>query len=147
MPYALTVGTMIARANSDGSTTFIPADPASSDYQAYQAWLAAGNAPTPAPNPAPVIPQQVTDRQFWQACAQLGIIQETEALAMMQTGVIPATLLTAINTLPTADQFSAKMTIIGERIFMITDPLLVLLAAAMSETSVLNAVFTLGATL
>ena len=34
---------------ADGA--FIPADPANGDYQAYQAWLAAGNKPDLAADP------------------------------------------------------------------------------------------------
>lgn len=39
--------TMIVR--SDG--TWIPSDPANTDYAAYLAWLEAGNIPEPAPKP------------------------------------------------------------------------------------------------
>jgi len=41
----------IQRHNADGSITSIPKDPANTDYQAYLAWCAEGNVPTPADQP------------------------------------------------------------------------------------------------
>lgn len=39
--------------------TVIPADPANTDYVAYQKWLAAGNKPIPADPPPPPDPKMV----------------------------------------------------------------------------------------
>jgi len=51
MTYQLTTGDTILRL---ADNAFIPPDPANTDYQAYLAWLEAGNTPEPAPEPEPV---------------------------------------------------------------------------------------------
>jgi hypothetical protein len=51
MTYQLTTGDTILRI---ADNAFIPPDPANTDYQAYLAWLEAGNTPEPAPEPEPV---------------------------------------------------------------------------------------------
>ena len=54
MTYTLTNSTTIIR-NTDGAN--IPSDPANTDYQAFLAWIAEGNAPNPyVPPPAPPEP-------------------------------------------------------------------------------------------
>jgi hypothetical protein len=57
MTYTLTSTTTIIR---DADNAFIPADPANTDYQAYQAWLAEGNTPNPYVPPTPPAQSQPT---------------------------------------------------------------------------------------
>ena len=51
MTYQVTQSDCILRT---ADNAFIPPDPANTDYQAYLAWLEAGNTPEPAPEPEPV---------------------------------------------------------------------------------------------
>jgi hypothetical protein len=64
--YQLTAGTAILR---ESDQAWIPADPTNVDFQSYQAWLAAGNTPDPAPVVAPpsVIPLVAFWARFTQA--------------------------------------------------------------------------------
>ena len=49
MTYTLIANSTSVTRDADGAT--IPADPRNADWQVYQAWLAAGNTPNPAPTP------------------------------------------------------------------------------------------------
>ena len=49
--YQLTSGDCIFRL---ADNSFIPPDPANTDYQQYLSWLDEGNTPEPAPEPEPI---------------------------------------------------------------------------------------------
>jgi hypothetical protein len=72
MTYSLIYSSIIGgafpdRVKRDADGAFIPADPNNYDWQAYQAWLAAGNTPTPATAPPPPVPTCL----IWQLKAAL----------------------------------------------------------------------------
>ncbi|MBB4200681.1 hypothetical protein CCR94_21515 [Rhodoblastus sphagnicola] len=131
---------------SDGA--FIPADPRNTDFQVYLSWLSNGGAPGAAPNTASAVPTQVSRRQFFQAAAQDGLITNAEAIALISTGAMPASLSSAIAALPNAEQFAAQMAVLGDQTFERSSLIVVALAAAMNKTnSDLDALFTLAASL
>lgn len=78
-------------------------------------------------------PSEVTDYQFFQALAKMGLISEQEALDSNK-GVIPSTLMGLIDTLPEDERFGAKMTLSGATSYHIDHPLTNTLARAMNWT-------------
>jgi len=101
----------------------------------------------PRPTPVPPVPGSITDRQFFQAVAQLGRITQDEALAIMSSGVIPESLTNTLSTLSPDEQFAVKMKIIGAHTFERSDPFVINLATASGLTPVqLDELFRLGST-
>ena len=132
--YALTAfeGTILRKEDN----AFIPNDPGNTDYREYLAWLDAGNTPEPYVPPPPPIPSIISDRQFFQQAAILGIITQAEALAAVQTGAIPAVLQTIVDGITDPDQkFAATMLLSGATVFERNHPFTEAVGAALGWTS------------
>ena len=83
-----------------------------------------------------------------QAAAQESLIAQAEALALLASGTMPASLAAAIATLPAPEQFAAQMSILGDANFSRTNALVAALGTAMGKTSAdIDALFTLAASL
>lgn len=114
-------------------STPIANDPDSKDWQDYQQWLTDGGVPDPfvpadVPGPLmPSFPNEVTDRQFFQALAQIEQITQDEALAAVGTGTIPARMVEAIAALPEEQQFSARMLVTGNVVYLRNSPTVAML--------------------
>ena len=74
MTYTLTNSGSVVR-DADGAV--IPADPAVAEWRTYQAWLAAGNTP----NPAPLPPAAVPSCKLWQLRSVMSATQWTAVQA------------------------------------------------------------------
>lgn len=61
------------------------------------------------PPPGPLVPEEISDRQFAQQLAVAGTITEAEALAWAARGDLPLAIEVAIDALPDDEQFSARM--------------------------------------
>lgn len=72
--------------------------------------------------PLPV-PDEISRRQFFQQMAVAGLISQTEAIAAVKAGEIPAALMAFVTSLPAEVQFAAEMLIIGATTFHRSHPL------------------------
>jgi hypothetical protein len=86
MTYSLSSRIGLAGVVRDADAAFIPADAGNADWQAYQAWLAAGNTP----NPAPSAPAAVPSCQLWQLQAVMSAAQWTAVQAAVAALANPA---------------------------------------------------------
>lgn len=87
----------------------------------------------PDPDPARVIPEVISVRQFFQQLAIDGDITQAEALAAVQTRALPQKLADAIASLPKSRQFSANMLVCGAVEFHRSNETVTLLGQALNK--------------
>lgn len=99
--------------------------------------IEAFNAQAPADwTPPPVVPEVISDRQFFQMAALLEIITQAEALAAVKTGDIPANLQAIVDAIPSPiEKFSATMLLSGATEFARYHPLTESVAQSLGWTS------------
>ena len=113
-------------ATIDGVRFSVPDNMANRHRQMIAEWEAEGNIipayVPPPPEPEPV-PDEISDRQFFQQLAVLGVITQQEALAAVATGTIPSAMAALIDQLPEAQQFPAQMLVSGATTFRRSHPI------------------------
>jgi hypothetical protein len=108
------------------------------DHPEEWAALIAWNVDNPVadvPAAPDLVPAVISDRQFYQQLAVMGLITQSEALAAVKVGTVPATLQGFIDALPSDQQFAAEMHVAGAVAFRRDHPLTAALAAVMGWTS------------
>ena len=85
---------------------------------------------------APGTIPDISDRQFFQMAAVMGLITKDEALAAVKVGAIPATLQAIVDAIPDADaKFAANMMLSGATVFQRDNALTQQVGAAMGWTT------------
>jgi len=97
-------------------------------------WNGADLVPPVAAPIVLLVPQSISDRQFFQQLAVQGIITNDDALAAVKTGTLPSALQTLITQLPTEQQFSAQMLFSGATTFERTHPMTIAIGTAYGWT-------------
>lgn len=100
---------------------------------AWQAQVQAAHAEMEAKQPP--CPAQISDRQFFQQLAIMGVISTADALAAVKVGTIPADLQTFVDTLPEGQRFAAEMLLSGATTFDRQHPMTLALGAGMGWTA------------
>lgn len=91
----------------------------------------ANAAATAATPPSSTI---VSDCQFAQALAMVGLITQDEAVAWVAAGVLPAAMAAIVDTLPPDQRFGAKMLLQGATTFDAANPLVSQIGSAAGKT-------------
>ncbi|TIP46136.1 MAG: hypothetical protein E5X77_17615 [Mesorhizobium sp.] len=83
-----------------------------------------------------VVPDTISDRQFFQALAvpPYSIISQAEALAAVKTGEIPVAMTALVGLLPEASRFGAEMLLSGATEFKRAHPLTAVFGQAFGWT-------------
>lgn len=85
----------------------------------------------PAPEP---VPDEVSDRQFFQQLALEGAITQDEALEAVSVGTLPSTLSTALAQIPDpTERFNAVITLVGATTYKRSHPLTGLLGQILDK--------------
>lgn len=111
------------RAEIEGTEMVVPDDMANRHRRMIAEWEAAGGKIPPFVPPPLPIPHAISDRQFFQQLAVMGLITQQEALDAVGPGIIPASMDALISELPSEEQFSARMLVRGATIFDRRHPL------------------------
>jgi hypothetical protein len=100
-----------------------------------EAEVTALKAAVPAPPPQEAV-HSISDRQFAQGLAARKLITETEALAWVRDGTLPAAIAAYVEALPEDQRFAAKMVLCGAVEFRFSSPHVAAFASAVGMDDV-----------
>lgn len=87
------------------------------------------------PVEVPIVPESISDRQFFQAVANRGLISKQEALAAVSVGALPAAMEAMLINLDEEEEFKARMLLQGATEFLRSNPLVNIFAAGFGMNS------------
>lgn len=89
-----------------------------------------GTVIVPAPVPPPPVPSSVSRRQYYMQGVTVGWFTQAQALALIQLGTLPPSVVTFVASLPANQQFAANMYLVGSATYERNNPLLIALTTA-----------------